>query len=1210
MLTAQRLALIVCALIIAMFLVTHPVFGQGQLATASLSGTVRDTTQAIVPAAGVTLENLEGGAPYTTRTNDVGIYTIPQVRPGHYRLRVTKQGFADAVISDVTLSVSQAASIDVTLSTGTLEQQVVVTAAAVEIQSQDAELSGTVTTRTAVQMPLTLRDTTQLVSLVPGVTADLRLSPAGDVQAGLGGLLRDSRLDFSINGGQRQSAAEVVDGIDVTYAGEFYPQTPVIISPDFTNEMKVHTNSLPAEFGPGAGVVNIATRSGTNNYHGSLFEFLQNDKLNANNFFSNSRGVARAPQHRNQYGFAAGGPVIRNKFFLFGDWEQLKNRKGQSILTSVPTAAERGGDFRDLTTTSGAQVVLYNPFDTYVDTDGRVKRRPFAVGNCITCSGLSINQFAQKLLSYYPNPNNVGLLDVNGKPTQLSNLFVVGNSPNDYDRFDVKGDYDMSSSSRLMARVSRNQFSGFPVNVLGNVANSNALSGRDYRDTDWNAVLSWTWIASTSLVLTQSASYTRVAELSINDSFGFDPTTLGGPFADGRLSAFSRSFNGGTSFPNMQISGYAPMGNNGIGYNYVHNYPTFVYQIGIVKTSGHHTLKAGFKFALHQTFENYLNGYTGTYSWSGSWTNGPDPLAPSANTGNSIADMELGLIGGGSMQTGTADALTSKYFGWYVQDDWRLTPKLTVNLGLRYDFEIPFTDRYNMIARFDTSYSNPLGTKSGPNSNGTLNDYFTKLVGRPLVGAVIFPSVPGASRQVVNTDYKVIQPRLGLAYSINNSLVFRAGFSRLAFQSPSVASLAALNGGGATAVTSITPTVNGIDPVLNLENVYPTGFLTPLYDKQGALSLVGQSVSMPTTISRTPNQWQWNAGFEYAVGHDGVLSLAYAGSATRHLICATGQCSDQIPIDTVMHYGSQLLQTVPNPFYGIITDPTSALSRPTVQFSRLLARYPQFTGWTGVAPNTYQGLNGEAFHSNWNALEVGFRKSYGQGLTAMLAYTWSKNLTNVDGPDGGWLGPSGRYQNLVDFTNEYSLSAEDVPHRLVIAHVYDLPFGKGKTFGSNWNPVVNGVLGGWQISGVVTFQSGFPLPVSVSGVTTGTTGTVRPNMVAGMDPCGDTGRSRADRIAQYMNPAAFTVPANFTFGNAPRILNCRGDAVKNWDAAVIKQTSIRESTSLEFRADFFNAFNRVQLGLPNTTFNGSSFGRITSAYNQPRVIQFGMKLKF
>jgi hypothetical protein len=571
----------------------------------------------------------------------------------------------------------------------------------------------------------------------------------------------------------------------------------------------------------------------------------------------------------------------------------------------------------------------------------------------------------------------------------------------------------------------------------------------------------------------------------------------------------------------------------------------------------------------------------------------------------------VGLVGSGTADAGYTTANRSEYFATYFQDDWRVTPKLTLNLGLRWDMELPFEDRFNHYSRFSYTIPNPIGDESGPNTGGqSLNGYFVALDGRPLTGAVVWPSTPGYGRRIDKADSHDFGPRVGLAYRLSNKLVFRGAFAKIYGLSPVSAPVSAVGPPGNTVSTSIVSTLDGIHPNVTVDNPFPSGFLTPSFDSQGLETLLGHQMWAPAAngVTHTPYSYQWNAGFEYELPANSVLSVSYAGSKGRYLTCPFFFCSDEIPYAEIQKFGAHVFDTVPNPFYGIITDPTASLSAPTVQLGQLLLNHPEYTGLLNMIPAT-QGPHGNDFGSHWESMQVGLKKAYSHGLQMTLAYTLSKNITNADSFENGYLGPTANYQDMNDFSHERSLSAEDVTHRLVIAHVYDLPVGHGRQFGASWPSVLDKVAGGWQATGVITVSSGFPIAPYVSPDNRGAFGgAARPNLVG--SPC-ISGISRGQRIIQDLNPAAFAFPAAFTFGDAPRLLNgCRADGMKNYDFSLIKDTQIREYAKLEVRMEAFNIFNRPQLSPPNATFGSAGFGSITSMANLPRYIQLALKIIF
>jgi hypothetical protein len=1190
---------------------------QGLASTSTLTGQVTDQSGAVVPGVQLSLLNVGGGEPINTVSNQAGYYQFSYLRPATYVLTAKLKGFGDVSIPNINLEVNQTSSINITMKPGAVLQEITVSGAAAALETQTSSAGGVVGQQIEQQLPVILRDPTSLINLVPGVTSDHRTVTQTTTNATSYNL----RLDFEINGGYREQAVSMVDGVDVTVPAGSMDAIPIVATPDITQEFKVQTNNLGPEFGRGLAVLNIVTRSGTNSIHGALFEFVQNNVFNSQDLFSNAAGLPKAAAKRNQFGGAAGGPVYiphlydgRNKTFWFFNVETMRQRRASPVAVQVPSAAERTGDFSADYALNGTPLTIYNPNAPFQDVNG-VWTRPVIAGNKIPQSMWLDPTYVKNVLSYFPLPDTPGLLGPQGQYTGINNYQVVGSGPLTWSRYDVKIDQNVGSSQRIMARWSHSLYHSLPLDIFHNAASSGIYGTNDDAQPGYNGVISWTWTASPTTVVTSAISLSHIVD--DNTTPLFNPTSLGGPFANGAIENFLNQWTGGGAFPNLTFSDYATTG-NGFGTAYNEPFANYGISAGVTHTHGRHTLKVGFQGELLVGADMLSKGFGTSVNYSGTWTDGPSIFTPSPNTGIGGADFLLGLDSSDTIDAGFSSYYSDKYFAVYVADDFRVTPKLTLNLGVRYEVSTPFMERHDHEFRFDPNALNPIGGSIGPNTGGqTINDLLVGLGNRQLQGVVEFPSSPGVSgRGMVPTDWTNFAPRLGLAYQITPKLVFRAGFGKIYGLSPVLPGPSTPSDGTFGAATNAIVSVDGIHPYTNTDNPFPSGFNIPTYDKLGFESLLGTAVVAGATNNVTPYQWQFNAGFQYELPGNTLLGINYAGGRGHRLTCAFFFCGDQIPQDQVQQYGSSVFNSVPNPFYGIITNPTAALSAPTVQLGQLLKQWPAYTQWQAVLP-PWQGPapNHDTFQSQFDALEVQLNKRFSHGLTLMVAYTYDKLLTNTDSFEAGYLGPAFGYQNNVNYNGEWSLSAADVPQRLVIGHVYDLPFGKGLRFGSNMPSVLDKVVGHWQFSGMTTFQAGYPLPVSEAGHTNGafsSANTVdRPSMVSGQDPCGDLGRSRGQKILQYMNPNAFYVPANFTFGNAPRILNgCRDDGQKNFDLALLKFIPIKEKLKTEIRAEFYNAFNRPQLANPSTTFNSPGFGAIGSQANAPRIIQIGIKLDF
>ena len=535
-----------------------PFFAFGQAAsTARLTGQVIDKTGAVMASVEIDLEDTATGTHRTTSSNGEGFFTLDLLPPSTYRLTAKAAGFSTAVISQIPLQVNQTGNINVTMEPGELSQEVTISTSSVALETQTSSLGGVVAENTVHQLPLLLRDPTQLVTLVAGVTSDHRSEGATAPGSNLGGLSYQGRLSFEINGGFRSQAISMVDGVDVTISAGSFLSTPIQPTSDITQEFKVQTTNVPAEFGRGAGVLNIATKSGTNGFHGSAFEFLQNNDLDANDLFSNRAGLKLPHLERNQFGFAVGGPIRKNKTFFFFDTEWLKQNNLATISTQVPTDAQRNGDFSGLFSTSGNPITIYNPYSTTTAADGTVTRVPFP-NNQIPANLLS--SFAGNVLAYYPQPNNPGVLGPGGEYTGIGNYFVAGAQHSSYDRTDIKIDNNFGEKHRLMGRYSRDYYTINAVDAYDNIATPTSLSTRNNHQPGNNAVLSWTSVLSPSLILTQSASWARIVDDSKSKSLGFDVSKLGGPYANGQIRGIRQSVRRGNHVPEHQSRGVRSTG--------------------------------------------------------------------------------------------------------------------------------------------------------------------------------------------------------------------------------------------------------------------------------------------------------------------------------------------------------------------------------------------------------------------------------------------------------------------------------------------------------------------------------------------------------------------------------------------------------------------------------------------------------------------------
>jgi hypothetical protein len=655
-------------------------------------------------------------------------------------------------------------------------------------------------------------------------------------------------------------------------------------------------------------------------------------------------------------------------------------------------------------------------------------------------------------------------------------------------------------------------------------------------------------------------------------SAGIDLTSLGFPSAVQNENEF-------TSYPRVSPSGYARQGSsNGIN---AFDYIVHSFQGSVTKVTNKHTIKIGSDIRRHSVRQDRGINLSGSYSFNTGFTRGPNANKGGATVGDSIASMLLGTPSSGSFGTFLQVKGFNEYYSLYVQDDWRITSKLTLNLGLRYEVETPRYELEDRLDWFDFDVVNPLTDMV--DGVGTLK------------GGLRFAAVDGNPRRHFDTDSNNFAPRFGFAYQANSKTVLRGG-TGLFYGAGSI-------GAGGWNIASrgfapSTPFVGSIDgfvPITTLSDPFPDGFSQPVGSSQGLLSLVGQNI--PRVFDRSalaPYNLQWNFSIQRQVANM-LVEIGYIGSQGTHLADGRGHLINQLRPE-VLELGTELQKTVPNPFFGVITNP-GPLSKKKVRYGQLLRPYPHFNNLTIFNPTSSS--------STYHGLTLKLERRFSNGVGFLGSYTWSKNISD----SGATVGPTATHQNAYDRAADRAAIIEDVTHRLILSASAELPFGRGKAFGADWHPVVDGILGGWQVNGIISSQSGLPLALTASPNNLNALGgTQRPNS-NGFSAAKD-GRIQ-DRLEEYMDPGAFSHPGPFHFGNVARTLSdVRGPRFSNVDLSLFKTFFIKERFRLQARGEFFNAFNSPMFGLPNTSFGNRNFGRITSQQNDPRQVQLALRLMF
>ena len=1131
-------------------------WGQSEAVSAQLNGTVQDQNAASIPGAKVTLSNPETGFTRQFTTSENGQYTFTLIPPGRYQLKVERDGFSTYLQTNLLLAVGQSATLNPSMQLGAVSQTVEVTETATMLATGTADLGSEVSTKQAVELPLNIRNVYGLVGLDSSVNNSQQnqaLNPPGSQ----GNVDQDIAF-FNFGGGRFGTTAFLLDG-HWDGAGD-WDGTIYVPSVDELQEFKIQTFTFSPEYGWSMGnVVNAVTKSGTRSFHGDAFEFLRNNNLDANNYFNNLNGLARPQFKRNQFGFTAGGPVYlphlyrqRDKTFIFGIYEGLRQQTPTTLITTVPTNAQRSGDFSQTFNPDGSLATIYNPFTTQL-VNGQYVRTPFAQ-NMIPST--LFDPVAQKFLQYYPNANRPG-----NDLTGANNFVGTAGLPTNSDQYTIRVDHNINDKQHLFVRWSqKRQFKQLSGEFLG--ATNPGGNGTLAPDNRWDAGLGYSYVFSPTFVMVTNFGWGRWDEGRKPQGVPFDVSSLG-------LPAYLNSFGGPGAFPGVNISGY-----QGLGSGVLNATPreARTYSVDFTKSWNAHNFAFGFTgitFIL-----NTFNSSQATFNFGPDFTQGPFPTSASSTTGNGFASFLLGTGDSGGGITYSAEAaFAKKFYGWYLNDDWKVTSKLTLNLGVRYDFQTAPTDRFNRLSYFNFS-PNPISSQvSGVN----------------LPGDLVYTG-GGNPRQVYDPQYTNFAPRVSAAYSPTQKLVARAGFGMFYTPAMEFGDYQGLSLNGFSQTTPYVGSVDGVTPLNLLSNPFPTGLLQPVGKAAGGATNVGQTISAVLRNRPTPYVEQWTANLQYEVANT-VLQAAYIGNHGVKLIFGSSFELNQLPVaDLAM--GNALLEPVTNPFYGVIT--SGSLSGATIPAGQLLRPFPEYTG--------VEQVQNPAGASSYNALQLSANRRFSNGLQFLVSFTWSKYLDNTEGPEGWTNGAAQSVQNWYDTALEKSLFINDIPRSLVMSYVYELPVGKGKKFAPS-NKIVNGAIGGWQVAGITSFKDGFPLTVTnATNNSNSFGGNQRPNIT------GSVGVSNPN-IYEWFNTAAFAQPAPFTFGDAPRTLGyLRSQGTINTDATLQKYWPLwNESAKLQLRAEFYNLFNRTQFFAPGTTFGTSSFGVIPGAL-PARSIQFGMKL--
>ncbi|MBI4909494.1 MAG: TonB-dependent receptor [Acidobacteria bacterium] len=1136
------------------------VWGQSSY-TASVRGNVTDASRAAVVGAHVVLTEADRNVPRSVVTDEAGRYFLTALPPGRYTLSVEAPGFRKYTQTNIALVVQQQATIDVSLSVGDLTTTVEVESSGSLLNTTISTMGQVVENRYMVTLPNIGRNPLYMLNLTPGVV-------------GVNGSINPTNTNFVANGARNATSDVLVDGAIVNTTEQNSGVTDLKWTPsvDAVQEFKMQTNFFGAEYAQSGGaIINLITKSGTNAFHGSAYEFYRDSNLNANSWSNNRTGTPKTYYQRHQAGGVLGGPIKRNKTFFFVSYEITKSKNPGANSATFPTLEQRDGDFSKTFFSDGRLITVYNPFDMQRDASNAVKRNPFP-GNIIPKS--MIDPVSLKALAYFPKPNALPTNPI----TNVNNFYGQVINPSKNQQSDFKVDHTLTEKLRFTARYSFGRSSNSPNSVFAatdpNIAVADPWNGPSYhRPQNASGNLTYmqnpttVWVASYGMIY---ADFGRVPFIET-----FDVTTLG-------LPKYMQDAAEYHVFPMFSPGGFTNVGNQG-WWRMDRQEGVHQFSGSMTKTKGGHTIKAGAE-RRHNWLDYAQPGYpSGNFTFDAGVTR-QDPNIGNSYQGNGFASMLLGWGSGSNFHLDPKVFNRAGYWGFFVQDDWKVTRKLTVNLGLRYEFDMPRWERYNRFSYWDLDAPAPINVP-GYKTNG------------------VYRFVDDKTKSPFDSDRSNFGPRLGFAYALNNKTSIRSGVG--IFYSLSRATASGHTGSAFNTNSGVFWSLDsGATRNATLSNPYPNGFAIPPGASLGDKTFLGRGAgTVLRDTAKNPEMYSWNFSIQREVGLDSLLEINYTGSRSPHLYSPYGSLS---PLDPVYWLGpnamtrNQLQAQVPNPFYGIITDPLAAnMNGRTIQQYRLFRNMPQFDGASGTEPNRAD--------ATYQALQVKWEKRFSRGLAVVSHYTWSKTLDDVSVTSGNltWLGGTTALQNPLNFALEKSLSSNDVAHRFVASADYQVPIGRGRRYASNSNRVLNAFIGGWEASMFLTLQSGPPLQPNLSGGNLWN-GTQRPNLLS--DPV--TTGSIYDRMNNYINADAFSRPAVDTFGTAPRYLNMRGPKINTWDAALLKDFHVTERQRLQFRLEATNFRNHPVFGNPDTTYGGSNFGRITGTKVGSRNAQISLKYIF
>jgi hypothetical protein len=1158
-----------CLLLGAVLTVAVAPSALAQETRGSISGTVKDNSGGALPGVTVTATQKATNRATSAVTNEAGSFNLLFLQPGIYTVSAELSGFKKTVRDNVEVRVNDRMGIDLTMEIGGLEETVTVVAESPLLETRSGSQGQIIDEKRISLLPLSDGNPFVLTRLAPGIayTGDLKFSRPFD-NGGTSAVVADGAPganEFTLDG-----SPNMASGGRVAY----------VPPSDAVQEFKVESATFDAQQGHTAGAtVNVAIKSGTNNFRGTGYFFYRDEKLSTNEYFLEKAGKPKSLMDYTRWGGTLGGPIIKNKTFFFGVFERLDDKFPEPDSFTVPTAAQLNGDFSALLSQG---IIIYDPATAFLNAAGRVERLPFS-GNVIPASRLSA--IAKNYMKYYPTANQAG--DAQGRLNYLSEQPRT----DDFYAFTIRGDHQFTQNQRIFVRWNKNDRREARSNWTGEVSGVNPTGNYLFRKND-QVTIDHVWTMSSGMLLNLRGGYALFQEPNIRQHQDvFDPATLGWS------SSVTQYFGSTDYMPRFTLSGTSSIGEN-LGGNTEHGIWSF--QPTWTKASGSHNFRAGWDWRVYQEYGAGPGASAGQYDFNTDYTRQYDN-SPAAAIGQQLAAMMLGQPTGGFIDRNADRYNETRYQGFFFQDDWRVNNKLTINLGLRYEYEGATTERDNRNVRGFAPTANLTITSAAQAAYAANPIPEVSPSAFKVLGGLGFTDA--SNRGFYAADKNNWQPRLGMAYSIDSKTVLRAGYA--IYTVPAV--IWSVRQSGFSQATNIVPSNdNGLTFVANLANPFPSAVADPTGASLGPNTFVGRQLDRwenDVNGFQNPQAMRWSIGVQRELPHQWVVEGAYVGNRSYDIsvdtelnpvprsYLSTSRERDQ----TTINY---LTANVTNPFRGLL--PGTSLNGSTVQRQQLLRLYPQLAN---IQSRAHDGTG------SYNALQGRVEKRFTAGYTILVSYTWSKFTEQVS------------QLNATDSAYEKRPADADIPHRLVASGIYELPFGHGKKWGADWNGALNAVLGGWSIQAIYQVQSGRPvstwgniyyggdrnsLKADYSKVKDGlpifdTSGFYFHDAAVQTNGVDDPAKQRADtRIRLAQNVRYFPT----------RLSSVRQQALSLMDMSFVKKFQFTSSVRGQFHVELLNAFDQPFFNVPNLDPTSSDFGKVTSTQNLALNVQLAFKLVF